>query len=405
MWYSILALAGIMMAGDVHSEENRVTVRALSKGLQLTSWQASWTVKGEILRPVFPLPTGRILAVVKAPEDGPRELVLWSKDGHELSRSALTLSGEIKEWRISGSKLLLASTTEFVEYDTGSLHPERRRAFDCPYTEYTLYRLGPSGLWVMNEKTINYFDINGNLPVVRPRPLTPVKVPPCPASGPCSEGLIPENTEAAVADSGDLLIVETFLESYPFHNESGMRDKAWPSTATVLDTKGAIIAQKARSWTATKREWFWSVRVSGNPGIFPNDWGLVRTRHETEWLPAGKLLDSRGNDFLFVSDTTDDTTETVVRRVDRRLETQWRRSLQPALADVSVELSPTWTSSLLLHDFRCARFSSISDAGRDRKEEVFLIREIAHEQERTRYKHPRFAIGQSSEGDWLLIAY
>ena len=123
MWHSILALAWILMASDVHAEESRVTVRALSPGLQLTGWQASWTVKGEILQPVFPLPGGRILAIVKAPNDGPRELVLWSKDGHELVRATLDLSGEIRDWWQSSSKLLLASKDEFVEYDLSSLRP------------------------------------------------------------------------------------------------------------------------------------------------------------------------------------------------------------------------------------------------------------------------------------------
>jgi hypothetical protein len=391
-----------MMAGDVHAEENRVTVRALNQGLQLTGWQASWNVKGEIFQPVFPLPGGRILAIVQAPNDGLRELVFWSKDGHELARATLDLSGEVWEWRQSSSKLLLASKDEFVEYDLSSLRPLRRRAVGYPFTKHTIYRLGPSGLWVMNANETIYLGIDGSSPVVRPRPLTLVKLPPCPSAGPCTEGLVPQNTEAAVADSGDLLIIETFFESYPFHNESGMRDKAWPSTATVLDTKGTIIAQKALSWTVTKREWFWSVRVSGNSGIFPNDWGLVRTRHETEWLPAGKLLDSRGNDFLFVSGATDDGMETVVRRVNRRLDNVWKRTFQP---DVAAVLSPTWTSSILLHDSLCFRFSSFTDRGREKREEAITILDIAHEQERTHYKHPRFAIGQSTEGDWLLIAY
>jgi hypothetical protein len=33
------------------------------------------------------------------------------------------------------------------------------------------------------------------------------------------------------------------------------------------------------------------------------------------------------------------------------------------------------------------------------------ILDIARELEKSHFKRPRFAIGQSSEGDWLLIAY
>jgi hypothetical protein len=300
-----------------------------------------------------------------------------------------------------GAKLLLASSVEIVEYDTGSLQQGHKQQFDFPYTKKTLYRMGPSGLWVMNETTIHYFGINGGPIIVRPRPLTPANLPPCPNTGPCAEGLVPENTDAAVSESGDLLIIETFSESYPFQNIAGGRDQVWPSTASVLDTKGNIVSQKPFSSMKTKWEWFWSER-SGSGGMYGSNWGLVRTRHKTDRFPASKLLDFRGNDFLFASDSWEDSEETVIRRMDRRLKTVWKRSLQ---THVSAVLSPTWTSSILLHDDGCFRFSSISDRGRELKEETNLILEIVKEQERTHFKRPRFAIGQSTEGDWLLIAY
>jgi hypothetical protein len=402
MWYAILALVGFMTTGAIHVEENnRVAVRGLNQRLQLTGWQTSWNIKGEVLPPVFPLPGGRILAIVKATQDGPRELVLWTKDGHELARNTLDLLGEVKDWYVSGAKLLLASETEFVEYDTGSLRREHKRGFTSPYTEYTIYRQSPSGLWVMNEKTISYFDINGSSPIVRPRPLTPVNLPPCPAAGPCSKGLVPENTKAAVAESGDLLIIETFSESYPFENVARSRDQVWPSTASILDTKGKIVSQKPFSSVMTKWEWFWSER-SGSGGMYGSNWGLMRTRHKTDRFPASELLDSRGNDFLFVSGSWEDSDETVIRRMDRRLETLWKRSFHPMHGLV---FSPPWASSTIFHDSFCQSFANISELGRNRMEETVIIREIQKEQDRSKFKRPRFAIGQSSEGDWLLIAY
>lgn len=401
MRHAILALVGFMMTGEIHAEENRVTVRGLNRGLQLTGWQTSWTVKGEILPPVFPLPGGRILAIVGAPEGESRELVLWTKDGHEFARVALDLSGEVKDWYISGARLLLASEVEFVEYNATSLRQGRKQRFDCPYTKKTMYRLGPSGLWVMNETTINYFDINDDPTIVRQRPLTPINLPPCPAVGPCSQGLVPQNTEAAVSESGDLLIVETFSESYPFENVARSRDQVWPSTATVLDTKGNIVSQKPFSSAKTKWEWFWSER-SGSGGMYSSNWGLMRARHKTDRLAASELLDSRGNDFLFVSGSWEDSDETVIRRMDRRLGTLWKRSFHPMHGLV---FSPPWALSIVLHDSFCQSFASISELGRDKMEETVIIREIQKEQDRTKFKRPRFAIGQSAEGDWLLIAY
>ena len=42
-------------------------------------------------------------------------------------------------------------------------------------------------------------------------------------------------------------------------NVPSLFDQVWPSTATVLDTTGTIITQKALSSMKKKREWFWTL--------------------------------------------------------------------------------------------------------------------------------------------------
>jgi hypothetical protein len=400
MWSAIIVLAGILMAGDLHVDEpSRVTVRGLNQRLQLTGWQATWPVDGEILPPLGTLPGGQLVAIMEHQPGSQRELVLWSKDGKQLGRAAVGLPGDILATRVLGSRLLTATATRVVEFDTRNLRTIRQREIAFAPTKKMIYGLGPSGFWVVTEQAILYFDLDGSGPMVRNRPLVPApSKPPCPAAVPCSAGFQPQETEALVSESGELLVFDVFQEQYPYGKDPGQTDQVWPSTATILDARGNIVTQRSSSWMKTTREWLWSTRVSGNPGIFPNDWGFVRTRYTTTGLPLGRLFGSRGSDFLYWAGSM----EIFVRRVDRRLNTLWKQDFQPLGKPI---MSPSWASPILFHDSTCYEFSTISDQGHHKAEATINIEEIAEELSRTHFKRPRFAIGQSSEGDWLLIAY
>ncbi len=257
----------------------------------------------------------------------------------------------------------------------------------------------------MSDKVVSYFDLDGRESVEKSRPLAAIDKPRCPDSAgdakqPCSCGLQLDQTGAIASEAGDLLLIEAFKEIYPYGNVPGLFDEVWPSTATVLDTRGAVVVQKALSWMKKKREWFWTLGGSPQSGG-PADWGLVRTRYETERAPASLPFASRGSDFLFwkISDERDDT---VLFRTNRGLETVWKRKL----ADFGGEVvAPTWASQVLFHDNSCRKFSSVTEHGNIIAENKVEIREILLQLQRTKFKRPRFAIGQSSEGDWLLIAY
>ena len=45
---AIFVLVGLIMSGSVRAQDNRITVRGLSQRLQLTGWQTTWTIQGEI---------------------------------------------------------------------------------------------------------------------------------------------------------------------------------------------------------------------------------------------------------------------------------------------------------------------------------------------------------------------
>jgi hypothetical protein len=371
--------------------------------LQLTGWQTSWIAEGEILPSIHTLPGGKMIAVVKSPTKEPRALVLWSKEGRELARSAVAFAGHVVASRVFDKRLIIASAGEVAEYDIGDLHPTRTRSLPAS-SEKTAYFAGPTGLWVVTDQSLSYFDLDGREPMIMSRPLVAVSnKPPCstdPSSirKPCSAGFQPSKAEMLVSDTGELSILDVYLEKYPISTTGVLPDQVWPSSVTVLDPRGNIVVQKPYSWMKGKREWFWTQSGSPQSGG-PADWGLVRSRYETDGVGAGRFFSSRGTDFLFTSGTR----ETILQRRDRKFDLSWERSLQDFAGQIFI--SPAWTSSILLQDSRCYRFSSISDRGGHKVESMVPIREILLEQDATHYERPRFAIGQSSEGDWLLIAY
>jgi len=86
-----------------------------------------------------------------------------------------------------------------------------------------------------------------------------------------------------------------------------------------------------------------------------------------------------------------------------QLEPVWKRSIQKLWGGFI--LSPSWISPLLVQDDLCQLLSTIADRGKASANVQIVIHEIQDEQSRTHLQRPRFAIGQSAEGDWLLIAY
>jgi hypothetical protein len=275
-----------------------------------------------------------------------------------------------------------------------------------PEEKDTKYMPAPGGLWVLSDHVLYYFDLDGRAPLAMKRPLSVLtNQPPCQHDDAyygrvCSQGFQPKETDAFVSEAGELLIVETALEEYPYHTDLHKTDQVWPSTLTIMAPNGSIIVRKPYSWMKTKWQWFWAEGGgSQNPLGLPGDTGLVRTRYETRGMGGGELFASRGSDFL----TFHGRGETVIQRRNRTYELVWKRTLQNFVGELVA--SPTWATPILFHDSMCYRFSTVSESGSHKSEATINIIEIAREQDRTQLKRPRFAIGQSVESDWLLIAY
>jgi hypothetical protein len=393
-----------MMTSDASAEENRVTVRGLSQHLQLTDWQASWLVQGEILPPVHPLRGGNLLAVVRASEESGRTLVLWSKDGQELGRSVLDIAGEIKAAQVFSNRLLVATAGEIVEIATEDLRKVRARSFIAPVTNTTLYELCPTGLWLIGDKSVFYFDLDGRPALEKVRPLVAVDKPTCPVNWGevkqvCSVGLQLDRTRAIASEAGDVIVVEAFKDLYPYAGRN--IDDVWPSTATAIERNGAIISQKPWSWMKTRWEWFWFKEGSSHsvPAAWPQLGGLVRTRYEMDGISPGQPVSARGANFLFLNRAKP---EVAVSILDRNLHTLWKKTLGNLLSPV---VSPSWATPILLHDKVCRQFITINDRGFAKQEQTIEIPGLSRELWTNKYQRPRFAIGQSTEGDWLLIAY
>lgn len=408
MEHTLLTLVTLMMTGDARADGDRVTVRGMNQSLKLTGWQATWEAKAEIQPPVHPVPGGRMIALLKHRE-GERNLVLWSKEGHELARTKLTLIGEVTASRVFDERLVLTTATEVTELDTTNLHPGRVRKLDVPASKDTKYLPGPTGVWVVNEQALLYFDLDGRPPLQRKRPLGMVaSKPPCAdvfpnITSPCSYGFQPLDAEMMVSDAGELLMLDVFKELYPVEPPGwSLPDQVLPSVTTILDSNGSVVAQKVSSWMKRTREWFWSVRGdSHNPTPFPAASGLVRTRYKTQSSAPGNIFGSRGRDFLFWLLDDDEMT---IHRWSPDMKPIWKRGVGQQVGEGFV-FSPSWISPMLLLDHGCYRFSTISDDRKASASAEVLVREIYDEQARTSFKRPRFAIGQSAEGDWLLIAY
>jgi hypothetical protein len=402
----ISILAGLIMTGDIRAEENQITVRGLSQRLQLTGWNVTWPVQGEIVPPVHPLRGGNILALLKSVEGDSLSLVLWNKEGHELGRSGLEIAGEIEAAQVFGNRLLVVTAGDVVEIDTATLHKVRARSFVVPATKTTLYEPCPTGVWVVGDKAVWYLDLDGRPPVERARPLVSIDKPRCAdirgeRKQNCSFGLQLDRTRAVASEEGALVLIEIFKELYPY--SGGTIDEVWPSTATVLDRRGAVVAQKPLSWMKTRREWFWFKEGSSHsvPAAWPQLGGVVRTRYETESAPFTIPFASRGSGFLFWNDSHgyDDM---VLFRTDEHLQVLWRRGVHKMDNPI---LAPSWISPPLFHDDICRKFLTLTDGGSSKKENIIEIRDILLKLEQTKFKRPRFAIGQNKEGDWLLIAY
>ncbi|HEY5282719.1 MAG TPA: hypothetical protein VIM14_08015 [Polyangia bacterium] len=182
---------------------------------------------------------------------------------------------------------------------------------------------------------------------------------------------------------------------------TGYYDEISPEFAVLLAPDGRVLIQLTPGPVQKHREWFWTEGGgSQNPLGLPGDIGLVRTRYSGRRLDLYGIFAAMGHGFLsthFLGDSTD-----IVRQFNAKLEVEWKRAISSLTGPI---VSPSWAKPMLFHDTRCFRFVSIDGDGHATKEAHVYLPEILDELDASEGKKPRFAIGQDSNGDWLLIAY
>jgi hypothetical protein len=393
-----------MLTQEAYAKEDQVTVRGLGPDLKLTGWQAQWPAEGEIVKPLLPRPGGGMLALVEPAVPKALTLVSWSKEGKVLAQTTLSIDDDIVAAKVFGSKLVVASATKVVEVDETDFRKMRHAAVAEAPAESVIYEASPMGLWVVTAEAVAHHYLDGRPPLRRKRPLAGgSNLLPCETTPyePCSEGFSPAKDGAIANDSGELLVLEQFKESYPYGDTSGFYDKVWPEVAVLLAPDGKVLMERSSGWAEKYREWFWTMGSgSQSPLGFPTDFGLVRTRHQGRGLGFEGQRAARGRDFL-VEDSAGYRNDRI-RRLNTNLDVVWTRKI-PKLA--GVVLSPSWTRTMLVHDGWCSEFASLDDDGHLIGEARFSVREISDELDTTNNRRPRFAIGQDPGGDWLLIAY
>jgi hypothetical protein len=396
-----IVLAGLLMVDRSETSYSLVTVKAMSPDLRQVRSKKAWSVPSEILTPLHPLPGGRMLVVLRTATTKTHELALWTKEGQELGRKAIEVEGEVVSMRVFGDRLVLATADHVREYDTSTLAVKRVRAYAPEAMPHLMRVVAPGGIWVTGDSKLLYFDLDGNPPVARARPFAADLTVGARGKVPWTEGLRGDRTKVMVSEVGDILVEETFLQHYPYDEYGNRWDSVFASTVTVLDTKGQTVGQKRLSWMKPTREWFYIDDEHNNPS-FNVPGGLVRTRYGTEEASVGMPEASWQDRFIFAN-RNPHSDRMSLSILNRHLETTSARSRISRL--IVFQTSSPWTKPNVLVDQGGENLMMLSEDGKVKTELRVDMYDVGLERELRHLKRERIAIGQDTDGSWLLIAY
>jgi hypothetical protein len=191
-----------------------------------------------------------------------------------------------------------------------------------------------------------------------------------------------------VLSDGSIVAFEGVVHYFSIPN-SHRADEPVVQVVTFLSTSGQTQRQLINGKIASYREWFWK-ESAGTYGGF--DFGLVRTRHESRGEGYTGFSEYANGDYLFWSSKR-------VWRFDRSMKERWTTSvgdLSPA-----EQVSPPWSRGIL---FTLAhRLLVMDDNGRN-QQVAYFHDEVAIKRA---MESPvsRVAIGQSRNGEWLIVNY
>ncbi|MGC4067302.1 MAG: hypothetical protein QM784_22195 [Polyangiaceae bacterium] len=176
---------------------------------------------------------------------------------------------------------------------------------------------------------------------------------------------------------------------------SGTHRPDQPGTYALssVGPNGQVRAQVHRGEVATKWEWFWSRKSPSNPTIFPEDWGVVRTRYRSSEGFVNLAERSNGDILLFTARPN------AVWRLNHTLKKErWKESIDDVYMDGVV--SPPWTRGLLTTF--AGRIFVLNDDGSGDRTAYYGDNDAMKRED---FGPIRVAVGQSRNGEWLIVNY
>ena len=353
-----------------------------------------WSIEeGPPLSPVYVVAgSGDILAMVKPTSGAPLLLKRWTTEGKLVSSRALGTNEDVVASSLSiEATLTIVTHTELIRVAVPRDEPPLRVALPDGVKTRKNVVAGPQGAWFELKDRLVRVGFDGHsgavkLPLFEVAPQFARCRPDQSERFPCE--YVGERRLLATIDGGCVVIesvVHDFQVPHSYHI-----DHAGTYVLSSLGSTGNLRAQSARGEVKSKWEWFWSEsRGSRNS----SDFGLVRTRHEgTEGMT--QVTERANGDLLLFT-----VEPKAVWRLDRSLKKIWKESVPEISADDVV--SPAWSRGILA-TLGGSSFYVVDDNG-DHYRKAFYDDAVA--MDRPPGVATKIAVGQSRNGEWLIVNY
>ncbi len=352
-----------------------------------------WNVEeGPPLAPVYVMAgSGDILAMVKPTNGGSLLLKRWTTEGKLISSRALGVTEDVISSSLSvEASLTLVTHSELIQVAVARDEPPLRVALPDAVKTSKSVVAGPRGAWFESKDQLVRVGLDGRSTAIKlPLFKVPAQFARCRPDQveqfPCQ--YVGERSLLATMDGG-CVVTEDVVYDFRVSN-SYQIDHPGTYVLSLLSATGQVRAQSARGEVKSRWEWFWSEsRGSMNSPNF----GLVRTRHEgTERVT--ELAERANGDFLLF------TGGPKALRLDRSFKVLWKESTPEISADDVI--SPPWTRGIMV-SLGGSSFFVINENG-DHLRKAYYDDAVA--MDRPPGVATKIAIGQSRNGEWLIVNY
>jgi hypothetical protein len=353
-----------------------------------------WNIEeGPPLSPVYVVAgSGDILAMVRPTNGAPLVLKRWTTEGRLISSRALGITEDVIASSLSTeATLTIVTHSELIQVSVPREEPPLRLALPDGVKASKNVVAGPHGAWFELKDRLVHVGFDGHnaaikLPVFEVAPQFARCRPDQTEQFPCE--YVGERSLHATIDGG-CIVIESVVHDFRVPNSYHI-DHAGTYVLSALSSTGKLRAQSARGEVKSKWEWFWSEsRGSKNSP----DFGLVRTRHEGTEGMTHVAERSNGDLLLFTVEPN------AIWRLDRSLRKSWKESAPEISSDDVV--SPPWSRGILA-TLGGSSFFVVDDNGSHLRKATYFD---AAAMDRPPGVATKIAVGQSRNGEWLIVNY